>query len=69
VLLFSPIVYPLIFTKLKSAEKNEFLFPLECLEREDVEWIFLAQDMDMWRPVVNTVMKYRVPQNARYLSG
>jgi hypothetical protein len=27
----------------------------------DVDWIHLAQDRDMWRSVVNTVMNLRVP--------
>jgi hypothetical protein len=27
----------------------------------DVDWIHLAQDMDRWRAVVNTVMNLRVP--------
>jgi hypothetical protein len=25
------------------------------------QWIYLAQDRDQWRPVVNTVMNLRVP--------
>jgi hypothetical protein len=28
---------------------------------EGVDWIHLAQDMDQWRAVVNTVMNSRVP--------
>jgi hypothetical protein len=28
---------------------------------ERVEWIHLAQDMDQWRALVNTVMNLRVP--------
>jgi hypothetical protein len=28
-----------------------------------MDWIILAQDMDQWRALVNTVMKRRVPPN------
>jgi hypothetical protein len=33
---------------------------LREIGREGVDWIQLAQDMDEWRAVVNTVMKLRV---------
>jgi hypothetical protein len=35
-----------------------------------MDWIDLAQDMDQWRDLVNTVMNLRVPQNVgKFLSG
>jgi hypothetical protein len=36
----------------------------------DIDWIDLAQDIDKWRVSVNTLMKFRVPQNfGKFLSG
>jgi hypothetical protein len=34
-----------------------YLMEIGC---EDVEWIHVAQDMDRWRALVNTVMNLRV---------
>jgi hypothetical protein len=31
---------------------------------EGVDWIHLAQDMDQWQAVLNTVKNFRVPQKA-----
>ena len=28
---------------------------------EDMNWIDLAQDRDLWRPIVNVIMNLRVP--------
>jgi hypothetical protein len=37
---------------------------------DGMDWIDLAQDMDQWRALVNTVMNIRVPWNAgKFLSG
>jgi len=33
---------------------------LRKIGREGVDWIYLAQDSDQWRAVVNTVVKLRV---------
>jgi hypothetical protein len=30
-----------------------------------MDWIHLAKSTDNWRPVVNTVMNFRIPQNSR----
>jgi hypothetical protein len=34
-----------------------------------VDWIGLAQDMDRWRALVNSVLNPRVPYNAGKLSS
>jgi hypothetical protein len=34
---------------------------LQEVEWRGIEWIDMAQDMDCWQIVVNTVMKLRVP--------
>jgi hypothetical protein len=37
---------------------------------DGMDWIDLAQDMDQWRPLVNAVMIFWVPQNAgKFLSS
>jgi hypothetical protein len=34
---------------------------LRAVGCEDVEWIYLAQDRDQWRALLNAAMKLRVP--------
>jgi hypothetical protein len=35
-----------------------------------MDWIYLAQDRDQWRDLVNTVISLRVPQNVgKFLSS
>jgi hypothetical protein len=36
---------------------------------DDVDWIGLAQDMNRWRALVNSVLNLRVPWNAGKLSS
>jgi hypothetical protein len=40
---------------------------MDIMERvwEDVDWIHMAQDMNQWRAVVNTLMNLLVPLKAR----
>jgi hypothetical protein len=40
---------------------NNIKMDLREIERDDVDWIDLAQDRDQWRTLVNTVMDLRVP--------
>jgi hypothetical protein len=34
---------------------------LREIVRDDMDWIDMAEDMDQWRALVNTVMNFRVP--------
>jgi hypothetical protein len=38
---------------------------LRAIERDGVHWIYMAQDRDQWRALVNTVLNLRVPRDAR----
>jgi hypothetical protein len=42
---------------------------LSEIGRGRMDWIDLAQDRDLWRALVNTVMNLRVPYNAGKLSS
>jgi len=41
--------------------ENTVIIDLREIRREFVGWIYLAQDRDQWRNVVNMVMNIRVP--------
>jgi hypothetical protein len=34
-----------------------------------MDWIYLAQDRDLWKALVNTVMSLQVPENAGKFSN
>jgi hypothetical protein len=39
--------------------------PFGNVDRIEMEWIYLAQDKDQWKALVNMVMNIRVPENVR----
>jgi len=41
--------------------KNIIKMELQEVESEGMDWIYLAQDRDMWRNIVSDVMKIPVP--------
>jgi len=41
--------------------KNNIKMELQDVEAEGMDWIYLAQDRDRWRDIVNEVMKIPVP--------
>jgi predicted membrane protein len=40
---------------------NNIKMYIEEVEWDDVNWIGLAEDIDRWRVLVNTVMNFQVP--------
>jgi hypothetical protein len=43
---------------------------LREIEWDGMDWIYLAQDKDQWKALVDTVLNLWVPQNAgKFLSG
>jgi hypothetical protein len=35
------------------------------VDRIEMDWIYLAQDRDQWKVLVNMIMNLRVPENVR----
>jgi hypothetical protein len=49
---------------------NSVKIDLREIELDGVDWIDMAQDMDQWRALVNTLLNLWVPQNAgKFLRG
>jgi hypothetical protein len=49
---------------------NNIKMNLREVGRDGMDWIDLVQDRDQWRALMNTVMNFRVPQNAgKFLSS
>jgi hypothetical protein len=44
--------------------ENNIRMDLTEIGWEGVDWMYLDQDRDQWRVLVNTVMKFRVPSKA-----
>jgi hypothetical protein len=36
---------------------------------EGLDWIHLAEDMDQWRTLVNTIMNFRVHKTGNFLTS
>jgi hypothetical protein len=41
--------------------KDSIKMDLQEMGYEDMDWIYLAQDRDRWRALVNAVMNFRFP--------
>ena len=41
--------------------KNDIKVKLQEVESEGMDWIYLAQERNMWRAIVNEVIKIPVP--------
>jgi phage-related protein len=46
---------------LENAEENVIKMNLREIGWDGVDWIDMAQDRDLWRALVNTVLNLRVP--------
>jgi hypothetical protein len=44
-----------------ESQKDIVKIDLRDIDWDDMDWIDMAQDGDQWRPLVNTIMKIRVP--------
>jgi hypothetical protein len=45
--------------------ENNIRMDLRGIGWGNMDWIDLAQDMDQWRALVNTILNLRVPYNVR----
>jgi hypothetical protein len=50
-----------IFGRPRSRWKDNIKMDLQEVGCEEMDWIYLTQDKDRWRAVVNAVMNHRVP--------
>jgi hypothetical protein len=45
----------------KRRYKNDIKMNFIKLSRDDVDWIFMVQDWNQWRALINMVMNIKVP--------